>query len=129
MISAKCNLCRIAIQWFHVNRYSHIPYTNIQPYISRVHFFWCFLHDTRFRFPDYYAVPCLTNVNVNDPLTQFYGFCRITFSGKASPEGSKKLCKNNLNSDLKCVVVTNTATFELSYSVSHIRTNTATGFE
>ena len=27
------------------------------------------------------------------------------------------------------IVVPNTATFELSYSVSHIRTNTATGFE
>ena len=27
------------------------------------------------------------------------------------------------------IVVPNTATFELSYSVSHIRTNTTTGFE
>ena len=42
MFSTKCNLCRIAIQWFHVSRYSGIPYTKIQPYISRVQFFLCF---------------------------------------------------------------------------------------
>ena len=32
MFSMKCNSCRIAIQWFHVSRYSGIPYTKIQPY-------------------------------------------------------------------------------------------------
>ena len=42
MFSAKCNSCRIAIQWFHVNRYSDIPYTKIQPYISRVQKFCVF---------------------------------------------------------------------------------------
>ena len=40
-VSTKGNSCRIAIQWFHASRYSGIPYTKIQPYISRVHFL-CF---------------------------------------------------------------------------------------
>ena len=29
------------------------------------------------------VVLCLSNVNVNAPLTQFYGFCKVTFADKA----------------------------------------------
>ena len=36
IFTVKCNSCRIAIQWFHVNQYYVIPYTKNQPYTSRV---------------------------------------------------------------------------------------------
>ena len=53
--SAKCNSGRIAIQWFHIKDYFDYQYIIIQPYTSRVHFFF-FLHDTRLRFPDYKSI-------------------------------------------------------------------------
>ena len=31
----------------------------------------------------HYAILCLTNVNVNAPLTNFYGFCKVTIVEKA----------------------------------------------
>ena len=52
MFSEKCNSCRIAIQWFHVNQYLGIPYTKVQVYTFRVQGLG-FLRDTRFGFPDY----------------------------------------------------------------------------
>ena len=40
--SAKCNSCRIAIQWFHVKHYLDYQYAKFQPYTFRVQKNVCF---------------------------------------------------------------------------------------
>ena len=63
------------------------------------------------RFHLHHAVLCLTNVNINDPLTHFYGFCKVIITVKAWPVISgfdlSRTCANDPNStalsDVKCL--------------------------
>ena len=56
-------------------------------------------------------MPCLTNVKLNAPLTEFYGFFKVTFAGKACPViyrfDKSRTCTNDpnstANSDIKCL--------------------------
>ena len=63
----------------------------------------------------HHAVLCLTNVNVNVPLTQFYVFFKVTFAGKACHViyrlDKSRICTNEPNStalsDGKCLFFVN----------------------
>ena len=59
----------------------------------------------------HYAMLCLTNVNVDAPLTQVCGFCNVTYVGKSFPVlyrfDKSRTCTNDPNlidlSDVKCL--------------------------
>ena len=69
-----------------------------------------FPHITR-SFHLHSTVLCLTNVNLNDPLTRFYGFCKVTVAEKACTvitrfdisHSCTKNPKSTAISDVKCL--------------------------